>query len=104
MTRIPVTFRWLVALVAAVVASAALTPAATAATARTVSVTASPTVTAVRSIVVFSGILTKSPARSAVKLQRKVGTRWVQAGSGTTTRTGAYKISAVAPAAIGTYS
>lgn len=107
MIRIPATSRRLAVLLALLVGLATLMPAATAtgaATARSISISANPKVAPVRSVVVFTGTLTKSPLRSPVQLQRKVGARWVQVNSATTRSGGAYRLATVLPSTIGTYS
>lgn len=86
---------------------ALLTPVATAseaATSRAISISASPKAAAIRSIVTFTGTLTRSPLRSPVQLQRKFGTRWVKVSSTTSRRAGAYSVSTVLPSTVGTYA
>ena len=95
----------LLALVLGVAAfTPALAPSAGAATTRTISVVPSAKAAAIRSIVTFTGTLTRSPLRSPVQLQRKFGTRWVKVSSTTTRKAGAYSVSTVLPSTVGTYA
>lgn len=82
-----------------------LTAPAQAATARSLGLAASPTTTTTGSQVTFSGRLTRSPKGSAVRIQRKAGTKWVAVTSTrTTTATGRYAVKATMPSKAAVFS
>ncbi|RNL60735.1 hypothetical protein EFK50_20740 [Nocardioides marmoriginsengisoli] len=97
--------RPIIALLAALLVIGALQPPAGAATKRALSITASPTSAVAKSAVTVSGKLTRSPRGTVVKIQRKVGTKWVAAGSTRTkTAAGAYAAKVTLPATAAVYS
>ena len=103
MSRSRITF---VVLFTALVSSALLlvSPAQAALTARTVSITASPIAALTSTNVTFSGKLSKSPKGTNVKVQRKVGTKWVTVKTVKTKGPGgAYAATVVRPAKAGYY-
>ncbi|MET3961957.1 alpha-tubulin suppressor-like RCC1 family protein [Marmoricola sp. OAE513] len=97
--------RFLVALLAAVLAVGALSAPADAATKRSLSIKASPSAAVVGKTVTFSGTLTKSPKGTKVTIQRKVGTKWVAAKTAkTSTSAGRYAGKVILPRKAGTYA
>lgn len=94
-------------LFAALLSSALLLvpPAQAALTARTLSITAKPVAALTSTNVTFSGKLSKSPKGTNVKVQRKVGTKWVTVKTVKTLGPGgAYSATLVRPAKAGYYS
>lgn len=81
-----------------------LSTSAHAATPRSLSISFSPTGANAGATVSVSGRLTKSPGGSTVKIQRKVGTKWVTARSTQTTSSyGGYRVPLTMPSTPGKY-
>ncbi|HEX4189444.1 MAG TPA: putative Ig domain-containing protein, partial [Marmoricola sp.] len=97
-------FRIVAAVLAALLLVGGLQGVADAATKRSVSITATPTVDAVKTSVTFAGKLTHSPKHSLVVIQRKSGKKWIKVVRTHTTATGAYSVKLTRPSAVAAYS
>ncbi|RNL66150.1 hypothetical protein EFK50_00525 [Nocardioides marmoriginsengisoli] len=96
---------WVALLAAALLVVSGLLAPAQAATKRSISIAVKPTTAYAGSAVTVSGKITRSPRGTVVKIQRKVGKKWVAVGSTkTTTAAGNYARKVTLPRAGGTYS
>lgn len=97
-------FRFVAALIVALLMITGLQSGASAATKRKLGVTASPAVSAVGTWVKFSGKLSKSPKGSPVILKRKSGNKWIKVRTTrTSTKAGHYSVRVVRPKKVGNY-
>ncbi|MCX6395102.1 MAG: putative Ig domain-containing protein [Propionibacteriales bacterium] len=97
-------FRFVAAVLAALLLVAGLQTAASAATTRSLTISASPAVGVAGTAVTFAGKITRSPRGTTVYIERKSGARWVRAGSTRTVNTaGSYAVKLTRPKTVANY-
>lgn len=98
-------FRFVAVLLAALMMVTGVQMSASAATTRVITTAASPGVGVAGTAVTFTGKISKSPKGTPVLIQRKVGAKWVKAGSTRTVNAaGNYAVRLTRPKAIASYS